>query len=66
MSMILTLDPSLKNNVEYSLWRWEEKWKCQAWNVPFIGEILGEGDDPKAALADAIAKLDAAFDELNR
>lgn len=64
--MILTLDPSLKNNVEYTLWHWEGKWNCECGNVPFIGQILGEGDDPKAALADAIAKLDAAFDELNR
>ena len=64
--MILILDPSLKNNVEYFLWRWEEKWKCECGNVPFLGTILGEGEDPKAALADAINKLDTAFDELNR
>lgn len=64
--MILTLDPALKNNVEYVLWNWEGIWRCESSKIPFIGGVLGKGDDPKAALSDALAKLDAAFDELNR
>ena len=66
--MQITLDPSLKNIIEYDIWRSTEDdcWICVAGHLPFIGDISGHGPDPESALKECRIALDLAFETLNR
>lgn len=66
--MQITLDPSLKNSIEYDIWRSTEDdcWICVAGRLPFIGDISGHGADPESALKECRIALDLAFETLNR
>ena len=63
----ITLDPELVNNIEYAIWRTEDKaWLCTASELPFLGEVIGVGADPEEALKICRQKIQAAFDEINQ